>query len=92
MYFLLTKDELIYFWSTIGADPNRNWAWGWMTGGSSNNPCSDTFAGTGPFSEIENLRAAQFLDSIHDQLDFYLSLHSYSQLILLPYGNMTVSN
>lgn len=69
-----------------GADPNRNWAFGWNTGGSSNNPCSDTFMGVSAFSEPETAAAAELLDSIASETVFYLSLHSYSQLILIPYG------
>jgi carboxypeptidase A len=69
-----------------GADPNRNFAFGWNTGGSSNQPCSDTFMGVSAFSEPETLAASELLDSIADNTVFYLSLHSYSQLILIPYG------
>jgi len=69
-----------------GADPNRNFQFGWNTGGSSNQPCSDTFMGVRAMSEPEVAATAQFLQSIGSQTVFYLSLHSYSQLILIPYG------
>jgi len=69
-----------------GADPNRNFAFGWNTGGSSNQPCSDTYMGVSALSEPEAASIASFLDSIADTTIFYLSLHSYSQLILIPYG------
>jgi murein tripeptide amidase MpaA len=70
-----------------GADPNRNWAFHWMEGGASNNPCSDTYGGSSAFSEVETERSAAFIDNIADDIVLYLSLHSYSQLILLPYGH-----
>jgi hypothetical protein len=43
-------------------------------------------AGDKAFSEVETQAVSQFLTSIADRLAFYLSLHSYSQLILIPYG------
>ncbi|GAA0466452.1 M14 family zinc carboxypeptidase [Streptomyces olivaceiscleroticus] len=36
-----------------GTDMNRNWDYQWSTGGSSTNPCSDTYAGPRAFSEPE---------------------------------------
>lgn len=57
-------------------------------GGSSNAPCSDTFMGVSALSEPEVSATAAFIQSIAqtDDLVFYLSLHSYSQLILISYG------
>jgi len=69
-----------------GADPNRNFAFGWNTGGSSNQPCSDTYMGVRASSEPEVAALAALLDSLSARTVFYLSLHSYSQLILIPYG------
>jgi murein tripeptide amidase MpaA len=71
-----------------GADPNRNFGFGFNTGGSSNQPCSDTYMGRSAFSEPETLAASQLMDQIQAEegIRFYLSLHSYSQLILIPYG------
>ena len=36
-----------------GCDANRNFGFHWNTGGSSNNPCSDTYHGKSAFSEKE---------------------------------------
>jgi len=71
-----------------GADPNRNFGFGWNTGGSSASPCSDTYMGVDAFSEPETQTASELLTKIAEEenLSFYLSLHSYSQLILIPYG------
>ncbi|KAK5640388.1 hypothetical protein RI129_011199 [Pyrocoelia pectoralis] len=70
-----------------GADSNRNWDYHWMEGGASANPCSDTFAGDKAFSEIETKSLSEFINTIASNLDVYLSFHSYSQLILLPFGH-----
>jgi len=70
-----------------GADPNRNWGYEWNTGGSSNLPCDDTYHGPSAFSEIETKAMSDFFDTIADRAVFFLSIHSYSQYILLPYGN-----
>jgi hypothetical protein len=55
-------------------------------GGSSNLPCDDTFHGATAFSEVEVKAMADFFDTIADRAVFFLSVHSYSQYILLPYG------
>ncbi|KAF2892787.1 hypothetical protein ILUMI_13385 [Ignelater luminosus] len=69
-----------------GADPNRNWNFLWMQGGASNDSCTETFAGSSPFSEIEVKNLAEFIGTIANTLETYLSFHSYSQLILTLYG------
>jgi hypothetical protein len=69
-----------------GADPNRNFAFDWGTGGSSPDPCSDTFMGVRALSEPEVAATAALVETMKDDLVFYLSLHSYSQLILISYG------
>ncbi|XP_072767276.1 uncharacterized protein [Anoplolepis gracilipes] len=70
-----------------GSDPNRNWDYRWNTGGASNNSCSETYAGNAPFSEIETKSMSQFIESIKDKFDLYISFHSYSQLLMFPYGH-----
>lgn len=71
----------------FGADPNRNWGYHWMDGGASSYPCLDTHAGSGPFSEVETKSLSEFINTIGDQLDAYIAFHSYSQLLLIPYGH-----
>jgi len=71
----------------FGTDANRNFDFHWLEIGASNNPCSETFAGPSPFSEIESRLLANFLTSISDKLDVYLAFHSYSQLLLFPFGH-----
>ncbi|XP_043502401.1 zinc carboxypeptidase-like [Polistes fuscatus] len=70
-----------------GSDPNRNWGYRWNTGGASSNPCAETYAGTGPFSDIETKSLSEYIESISDKFFAYVSFHSYSQLLLFPYGH-----
>lgn len=73
--------------SCTGADANRNFDYYWLTGGSSRNPCSDTFAGLKPFSEPESRALRDLVLDNKDHLAMYISLHAYSQMWLLPWGN-----
>jgi len=72
--------------SCIGADPNRNWNAGWCTTGASSNPCSDTFCGYKPESEIEVKNVADFIRRNKSIIKGYITVHSYSQLLLFPYS------
>lgn len=90
--YTYTKDR---FWrktrqpygSCFGADPNRNWDNHWREAGASANPCQETFAGSKPFSERETETLARYLASLTGKLNIYLAFHSYSQLLLFPYGH-----
>jgi len=70
-----------------GADPNRNWDYHWMEGGASTLPCSEIHGGSAPFSEIETKTLAEYISSVAETLDIYLAFHSFSQLILIPFGH-----
>ncbi|XP_029005237.1 carboxypeptidase B [Betta splendens] len=72
--------------SCIGADPNRNFNAGWCTVGASSNPCSDTYCGSAPESEIEAKNLADFIRRNKSVIMAYLTVHSYSQLLLFPYS------
>ncbi|XP_051910372.1 carboxypeptidase B [Hippocampus zosterae] len=72
--------------SCVGADPNRNWNAGWCTIGASSNPCSDTFCGYKPESEIEVKNVADFIRRNKSAIKAYITIHSYSQLLLFPYS------
>jgi murein tripeptide amidase MpaA len=69
-----------------GVDANRNWGYHWNEGGSSNDRCQDTYHGPEAWSEPENVHVSDFILARKDQIVFYNSIHSYSQLILLPWG------
>ncbi|XP_075034729.1 carboxypeptidase O-like [Mixophyes fleayi] len=72
--------------SCHGVDLNRNFDSNWCTIGASKN-CSDiTFCGTGPASEPEVHAVSQLLNSLKSDILCFLTMHSYGQLILLPYG------
>jgi len=71
--------------NVYGVDLNRNWDTHWGGIGSSHVPSSDTYCGTGPFSEPESRAISQLilgLDNVVAAIDW----HSYSQLILRPWG------
>lgn len=72
-----------------GVDPNRNWGYRWNTGGSSNIACTEIFHGPRPFSEPSTLALAEFISEVAETKDLiaYISFHSYSQMLLLPYGH-----
>lgn len=71
---------------TFGTDLNRNYSFKWGTGGSSTNPNSDTYMGTKPFSEPETINIKNYVE-VHENITTLLSFHTYSQLILYPWGH-----
>lgn len=68
----------------VGTDLNRNFDYLWFTGGASNNPCSDTYAGSNSFSEPETEGINDFFGNVTEfyNVTSYLSFHSYSQFLL----------
>ncbi|CAK9803556.1 Zinc carboxypeptidase A 1 [Anthophora plagiata] len=70
-----------------GSDLNRNWGYKWMSGGSSNNPCADTYAGSSAFSDVETKSMSEYITSINNKFFAYIGFHSYSQLLMFPYGH-----
>lgn len=72
--------------SCRGVDPNRNFGFKWGGLGASTNPCQDTYRGTKAFSEPETLATSNFIKGKSSQIKLYLTLHSYGQYALIPYG------
>ena len=70
----------------FGTDLNRNYSYQWGTGGSSSNPHSDTYKGEAPFSEPET-RAVRDWVNTHNNITVLISFHTYSKLILYPWGH-----
>ncbi len=70
---------------TYGVDLNRNYSVGWGGEGSSSNTGSETYRGTAPFSEPESQVMRDWQLSLPNFAGF-IDVHSYSQLILQPYG------
>lgn len=70
-----------------GVDLNRNWGPNntWGTAGSSNNPSSDTYCGTGPFSEPESLATSKAETALAGRIAGLLAFHCYGPLLLRPY-------
>ncbi|XP_065909435.1 carboxypeptidase O-like [Dysidea avara] len=68
-----------------GVDLNRNYDDHWSENGSSNNPCSETYHGTGPESEPETQNTANYFKN-QNAIIGAIDWHSYGQLILRPYG------
>ncbi|XP_036962646.1 carboxypeptidase A1-like isoform X1 [Acanthopagrus latus] len=71
--------------SCVGVDPNRNWDAGFGEPGASSNPCSETYRGPSANSESEVRAIVDFVRS-HGNLKSFVSIHSYSQMLLYPYG------
>jgi len=85
-----------------GADLNRNFSfyWNYCSGCSSGVPCDATYRGPGAGSEPETQAVQNYLLSIFpdqradslsspapaDATGVYIDLHSYSQLVLWPWG------
>uniref|UniRef100_A0A0N5AFM3 Zinc carboxypeptidase A 1 n=1 Tax=Syphacia muris TaxID=451379 RepID=A0A0N5AFM3_9BILA len=73
----------------VGVDLNRNFDWFWAckfsATGSSTDPCHETYHGTSAFSEPESQAVRDFLQELKPEA--FLTLHSYSQMWLIPYGH-----
>jgi len=82
-----TSNHPIYRHFCLGADPNRNYDARHGSTGSSSHPCSQTFGGSTPFTEPETRHQSNFVYSHRSNMKMYISFHSYSQMILLPYSH-----
>ncbi|XP_067861489.1 carboxypeptidase A1-like [Heptranchias perlo] len=69
----------------VGTDPNRNFDAGFGGPGTSNNPCRETYHGPRPNSESEVQAIVSFVQS-HGNIKSFISIHSYSQLLMFPFG------
>ncbi len=71
----------------VGADPNRNWSYEWGGKGASPNPCDETYRGERAFSESETMAVRNFIMSRAHRFKLFLTMHSYGQFILYPWGH-----
>lgn len=84
-----------------GVDMNRNFGWMWNQGtGSSGSACDETYRGPSAQSEPENQAIDTYLKTLfsdqrgpgindpapNNTTGVYLDIHSYSELVLFPYG------
>ncbi|XP_026878104.2 carboxypeptidase B2 [Electrophorus electricus] len=99
---VMNPDGYVYTWTTnrmwrknrsvrehspcVGADLNRNFDANWCSEGASSYACSEIYCGQHPESEPEVEAVANFLRSHKDSVRLYLSMHSYSQMLLFPYS------
>lgn len=99
---LLNPDGYVYSWNhdrlwrknrapssdpeCYGVDLNRNFAYHWGEVGSSSEPCSFIYQGPQPFSEPETQALRDAVLEVQDRTKAYLSLHSYGQVFLYPWG------
>lgn len=63
-----------------GADLNRNWDAHWGQGGSSSDPCSDTYMGPSAQSEPETKVIASVMNEA--PMTVYIDTHSYTELVI----------
>lgn len=71
---------------SYGVDLNRNYGFGWGTGGSSTDPSSDVYMGSKAFSEPETVAIRDFFTA-NPNIQIALSFHTFSELILYPWGH-----
>ncbi|XP_072473491.1 carboxypeptidase O isoform X1 [Notamacropus eugenii] len=99
---VINIDGYVYSWKTnrrwrksrashsngtcFGTDLNRNFNSSWCSIGASKNCKHVTFCGTGPVSEPETKAISRAIEDKKDSILCYLSIHSYGQRILTPYG------
>ncbi|XP_003416212.1 carboxypeptidase B [Loxodonta africana] len=95
-------DGYVYTWTTnrmwrktrsinsgsacVGTDPNRNFDADWCKLGASRSPCDETYCGSAAESEKETKALADFIRKNLSSIKAYLSIHSYSQMLLYPYS------
>jgi carboxypeptidase T len=82
--------------SNVGTDLNRNWSYQWgCCGGSSGTTSSETYRGPSAFSAPETQRLRNFVNSRViggvQQIKANIDWHTYSQLVLWPYGYTTTN-
>jgi carboxypeptidase T len=82
--------------SAIGTDLNRNWSWMWgCCGGSSGTFSSETYRGAFGFSAPETQRVRDFINARVvagvQQIKAHIDFHTYSELVLWPYGYTTAN-
>jgi len=82
--------------SNVGTDLNRNWGYNFgCCGGSSGTTSSETYRGPSAFSAPETRALRDFVNSRvvggQQQIKANIDFHTYSQLVLWPYGYTTAN-
>ncbi len=88
--------------STYGVDLNRNFTYQWGTGGSSTNPCDETYRGPSAGSEPETQAIQAYISSVFidqrgtgaapaDAQGVYIDMHSAGGYVMWPWGYTTTT-
>ncbi|MGC5173270.1 M14 family zinc carboxypeptidase [Microbacterium sp. DT81.1] len=88
VYKMWRKSRAINAGTTcVGVDLNRNsdFLWGVTAGQTSCSPCAETYVGPSAVSEPETRNVRHLLDT--RRIDTFADVHSYSELILWPWGH-----
>ncbi|XP_030372593.1 zinc carboxypeptidase [Scaptodrosophila lebanonensis] len=74
----------------IGTDLNRNFDFLWMLVGAESDPCSEIYAGPSAESDVEIHQLTTYINNSipEDTIKIYISLHSYGQYVLSPWGHV----
>lgn len=94
---VVNPDGYVYTWNSqrlwrknrrggYGVDLNRNWGYEWGGQGSSGFTGDDIYRGSAPFSEPETTALRDLALSFGSDLVAHIDYHSFSQLILWPFG------
>ncbi|KAJ8683313.1 hypothetical protein QAD02_019105, partial [Eretmocerus hayati] len=69
-----------------GVDLNRNFDFVWNHSSQSSNPCAETYAGSGPFSEKETQAFRNLISQLRNRIRVHVTLHSPLSTIMYPWG------
>jgi hypothetical protein len=72
--------------SCIGTDLNRNYGEHFGGGGSSGDPCSDTYRGQVEFDCYETYYVNEYLKSLGSRLVAFVDIHAYGAMWMSPWG------
>nr|AMO02551.1 carboxypeptidase B [Tityus serrulatus] len=89
---LWRKNRSKSVWHNEGVDLNRNFPYEWnnkLTSPSARKPTSLDYIGPFPMSENETQAIHKILMNVNKRVKLFLSLHSYGQYILFPWGCKT---
>lgn len=75
----------------MGVDLNRNFDFHWGETGASTDPCEEIFQGPQAFSEPEARAVRDFVLSHKNDIQAVITMHTYSQLWIHPYGHVRSS-
>jgi hypothetical protein len=70
----------------IGADLNRNYGEHFGGGGSSGDPCADTYRGSAAFSCYETYYVNEYLKTLGSRFHAFVDIHAYGAMWMSPWG------